>query len=265
VVAAGNLTEEYGGDAGRTRGLGVARHQQLVRTLVELADTLIDDYDVVDLLYLLTERCVDVLEAAAAGVLVQDRERDLDVVAASSHEMRVLELFEVQAREGPCWEAFVTGEPVSETDVAGQAQRWPAFAPRAAALGYGSVHAEPLRLRGDRIGALNVFREERRAFNDEERLAAAGLADMAAIGILHARALADADEQLRQLRRTVDSRAVVEQAKAVLAERLGTDAATAFDWLRRYARNRNQRLGHVAQEVLDGQVSAAAVVAEQTG
>jgi GAF domain-containing protein len=243
----------------------VTRQEQLIRTLVDLADTLTDDYDIVEFLYRLTERCVDVLEVAAAGVLLQDPERDLDVVAASSHEMRGLELFEVQAREGPCWEAFVTGEAVTETDVAGGSQRWPAFAQRAAALGYRSVHAEPLRLRGDRIGALNVFREDRRAFSGEERLVTAGLADMAAIGILHERTLAAADEQLRQLRHTIDSRAVVEQAKAVLAERLGTDAPTAFDWLRRYARNRNQRLRDVSQRVLDGQVSAEAVKAEQTG
>jgi GAF domain-containing protein len=243
----------------------VARQEQLIRTLVELADTLADDYDVVEFLYRLTERCVDVLEVAAAGVLLQDPERDLDVVAASSHEMRVLELFEVQAREGPCWEAFVSGEPVTENDVTLAPQRWPAFAERAAALGYRSVHAEPLGLRSDRIGALNLFRADRRAFSDEERLVAAGLADMAAIGILHERALAAADEQVRQLRHAVDSRAVVEQAKAVLAERLGTDAATAFDWLRRYARNRNLRLRDVAQRVLDGQVTAEAVAAEQTG
>jgi GAF domain-containing protein len=240
------------------------RQGRLIRTLVDLADTLTAEYDVVEFLYGLTERCVEVLDVAAAGVVLQDPGRDLDVVAASSHEMRVLELFEVQAQQGPCWEAFVTGEPVTAADVTAEADRWPAFAERAGALGYAGVHAEPLCLHGDRIGALNLFRDTVGGFCAEDRLVAAGLADMAAIGILHERALAVRDEQIRQLRHAVESRAVVEQAKGLLAERLGTDPATAFDWLRRYARNRNHRLRDVAQRVLDGGVPVEAVEDERT-
>jgi GAF domain-containing protein len=233
----------------------VAQRAALIPALVELADTLVADHDPIEYLYVLAERCVEVLDATAAGVLLVNGPR-LDVAAASSHEMRVLEVFEAQQQQGPCIEAYLTGTPVSERALGRHAERWPDFVPRALELGYCCVHAQPLRLREERIGALNVFWSEPERFDADDELAAKGLADMASIGIMHERALTAAYDQIHHLRRALANRAVVEQAKILLAERLDADPGDAFDWLRRYARNHNQRLRDVAQRVLDGDLSA---------
>lgn len=227
---------------------------ELVRALVELADTLVADYDPVEYLYVLAERCVEVLDAAAAGVLLVSGS-NLDVVAVSTHDLRGLEVFEAQQRHGPCVDAYDTGAPVSERDLGRNSERWPDFVPRAVELGYCCVHARPLRLREERIGALNVFWSEPDAFDAADEVAAQGLADMASIGILHHREIAAANDQIHHLRRALEGRAVVEQAKILLAERLGVEAADAFDWLRRYARSHNDRLRDVAQRFLDGELS----------
>lgn len=266
-----------GVDSGRHRDAGVRstsrlmeegcveqQPQLLLRTLVELADTSGADCDLVELLYLLTERCVAVCDATAAGVLLRDPTRGLELVAGSDREMRALARSEAELQEGPGWQAFATGEPVTVTDLSCEEQRWPRFAARAARLGLRSVHAEPVRLRERRIGGLDVFRAGGAPLSAEGRCVVARLAEMAAIGILHERARAEADEEIRRLRSALDNRAVVEQAKALLAERLAIDSGTAFDWLRRYARNHNHRLRDVAQRVLEGNVDAARIADERT-
>src|SRR4029077_2499928 len=135
------------------------REALLVRTMVELADTLVDDYDVVDLLTHLADRCVEVLDVSAAGLmLARPGNGDLQVVASSSDAMRVLELFELQAEEGPCPDCYRTGDPVLNENLATVDGRWPRFAPRALEAGFRSVHALPMRLRGQTIGTLNLFR-----------------------------------------------------------------------------------------------------------
>ena len=235
----------------------MTREATLLHALVELADTLVEDYEPVEYLYGLADRCVEALDATAAGVLLLSGP-ELDVAAASGHEMRGLEAFEAQQREGPCVEAFESGGPVSERDLAARADRWPEFTARALRLGYRCVHARPLRLRDERIGALNVFWSEPAQFDHADEQAVKALADMASIGIAHERTLSAAHEQIHHLRRALDQRAVVEQAKILLAERLAADPGEAFDWLRRYARDRNERLPEVAQRFLDG-----ALVAQQ--
>lgn len=237
----------------------MTREAALATALVELADTLMVDYDALEHLYRLTERCTEVLDAAAAGVLLM-QDAQLNLAAASSHELRTLEVFEAQQREGPGMEAYRAGQPVGVDDLAADAARWPDFVAQALELGYSSVQAHPLRLREERIGALSVFWSERRAFDERDPRISQGLADMATIGILHERALAAAHDQVDHLRRALDTRAVVEQAKALLAERLNVDTGDAFDCLRRYARDRNQRLPDVAQRVLRGELSAQRLV-----
>ncbi len=136
------------------------REAMLARTLVELADTLVADFDVVDLLTLLADRCVEVLGVGAAGLMLVAPEGDLRVMASSSETMRVLELFELQSQEGPCLDCYRTGQPVVNQDLATVNGRWPRFAAKALEAGFHSVHALPLRLRGTVIGALNLFHTE---------------------------------------------------------------------------------------------------------
>ena len=233
----------------------MTRETTVLEALVELADTLVASYDPVEYLYVLAERSVEALDATAAGVLLLSGST-LDLAAASSHETRVLEVFEAQQREGPCIEAYETGGPVSERDLACTTDRWPGFTPRALTLGYRCVRARPLRLREERIGALNVFWSQPEQFDAADEVVVKALADMASIGIAHERRLAAAHEQIQHLRQALEHRAVVEQAKILLAERLAIDPGEAFDWLRRYARDRNQRLRDVAQRILDGELSA---------
>jgi GAF domain-containing protein len=229
----------------------------LVRTLVELADTLVDDFDVVELLTRLADRCVEVLDVAAAGLMIASPSGgDLRVVASSSEAMRVLELFELQHEEGPCPDCYRTGAPVVNQDLATIDGRWPRFAPRALEAGFHSVHALPMRLRGVTIGALNLFRAEEGPLAEDDIVAAQALADVATIAILQQRAALEAKVLNEQLGQALNTRIVIEQAKGVLAERANLDMEQSFSRLRGHARSHNLRLVDLAEGVIDGTVTA---------
>ncbi len=228
----------------------------LTRTLVELADTLVEDFDIVDLLTLLTDRCLEAFEVPAAGLmLAAPMGGDLRVMASSSAEMRKLELHEIQASDGPCIECYRTGEPVLNEDLATAAARWPQFTPAAVAAGFGSVSAIPMRLRDTTIGALNLFHAGREALADADVSAARAFADVATIVVLSHQAAIDARTVNTQLNHALNSRVIIEQAKGMLAERAAIDVEEAFRWLRGHARNHNLRLAALAQDFLDGNVT----------
>jgi transcriptional regulator with GAF, ATPase, and Fis domain len=221
-------------------------------TFVELADTMVTDFDVIDFLHLLTDRSVALLAAAAAGVLLADPRGELRVAAASSEEAGLLELFQLQNDQGPCLECFRTGQPVTAADLTGAAQRWPRFAQAATHAGFGTVQALPMRLRGQVIGALNLFRAEPGPFDPVDLRIGQALADVATIGLLHERNVRRRETVAEQLQGALNSRVTIEQAKGKLAERLGIDMDRAFSMLRDYARNTNQRLTDVARTFVDG-------------
>jgi GAF domain-containing protein len=235
----------------------MARETVLARTFVELVDTLVEDFDVVEVLTLLANRCVDVLNVGAAGLMLIAPEGDLRVMASSSEAMRVLELFELQSEEGPCLDCYRTGQPVVNQDLATIKGRWPRFAAEALAAGFHSVHALPMRLRGSVIGALNLFHIEEGEMRQADINAAQALAEVATISILQHRAAHDAQALNQQLRDALDSRVVIEQAKGVVAERRGLDMETAFTTLRNHARNHGLRLADVAQGVVDRTIPAS--------
>ena len=223
----------------------------LADVLVEMADTLVDDFDVIDFLHVLTERCVQLLGVSAAGILLTDQRDALQLVAASSERTRLLELFQLQTDQGPCVDCFNTGRPVSVSDVR-SAGRWPRFTAAAAEVGFTSVHALPMRLRAEVIGALNLFGVEPGALDGDRLRAARALADVATIGLLQQRAIRSRDTLTEQLQAALNSRVLIEQAKGVLAERLHLDLDQAFTLLRRIARDRNRRLSELAQAIVDG-------------
>jgi GAF domain-containing protein len=235
------------------------REDLLARTFVELADTLVDAFDVVDLLTLLVDRCVEVLDVSAAGLMLAAPEGDLRLAASSSERMRLVELLELQSHEGPCLDCFRTGEPVFNEDLTKAGSSWPKLAPVALDAGFGSVHALPMRLRGHVIGALNLFRAGRGALGPSDLLAGQALADIATIAILQHRATLEAQVLNQQLNVALNSRIVIEQAKGVLAERAGLDLDQSFSRLRGHARNHNLRLADVAQSVIDGTLAAEAL------
>src|SRR5688500_18334744 len=158
------------------RRIPMPREAQLARTLVELADTLVDDFDVVELLTLLADRCVEVLNVSAAGLMLVAPEGDLRVVASSSEEMRLVELFELQSQEGPCPDCYRTGEATLSRNLAKEEDRWPQFGPVALKAGFQSVHALPMRLRGVTIGALNLFQAEEGELDEADVVAEIGRA-----------------------------------------------------------------------------------------
>jgi GAF domain-containing protein len=239
------------------------RQALLTTTLVELADTLVDDFDVVDLLTLLVDRSVAILDITASGLMLVAPEGDLRLAASSSEAMRVVELFELQSEEGPCLDCHRTGEPVLNEDLGTVNGRWPTFAPVAYQAGFRTVHAVPMRLRGRIIGALNLFDTETRPLSASDAHAVQALADIATIAILQHRAAIETQTINEQLNSALTSRIVIEQAKGVLAERAGVDMTQAFNTMRSHARTNNLRLANVAQDLIDGTLPTTRLIPPQ--
>jgi GAF domain-containing protein len=236
----------------------MTRESDLLQSVVEIADTLVADYDIVDMLTGLADRCVSLLDVSAAGVMLASPAGSLGLVASSSEAMRLLELFELQAKEGPCLDAFETGEPVEHEDLEAGTGRWPAFSTAAVQAGFQSVLALPLRWRDATLGALNLFRDTRNPMAEADIIVARAFADLAALSITQHRATTEAQRLNEQLADALTSRIAIEQAKGVIAERAGIDLAEAFSRLRAYARNGNHRLTEVAQAAVDGTLDPGA-------
>ena len=223
----------------------------LADTFVDLADTMVADFDVIDFLHLLSDRAVQLLGASAAGVMLADPRGQLRLVAASSEAVRLLEISQLEGEEGPCLETIRTGQPITEPDLRQAQHRWPRFSPAALQAGFASVHALPMRLRDQILGGLNLFRAQPGRFDPADMRIGQALADTATIGLLHERNLRRAEVVGEQLQAALNSRIVIEQAKGKLAERLGLDMDTAFATLRQYARDHNLRLSDLSQSFID--------------
>ncbi len=232
------------------------REGPLVQAFVALADTLVDDYDVVEFAQQLVEDCVALLDTDSAGLLLDDLRGGLQVLASTSEETRLLDLLQIQSDAGPCLQAYRTGQQVLVDDLRADPSQWPEFAARASAEGFSAVYAIPLRLRSERIGALNLFRTKPIGMTESDLLVAQALADVATIGILHQRVLTRGAVVNSQLQTALNSRIVIEQAKGVLAERQGLDMDQAFVQLRSMARNSNRLLSEVARQVIEGSSEA---------
>jgi GAF domain-containing protein len=235
--------------------------QRLAQVFVELADTLIDDFDVVDFLQTLTERCVEMLRADASGLMLTDQRGGLRLMAATLERARVLELFELQIQEGPCLECFTTGQAITNVELveAEATRRWPVFTPAALRAGFGATHALPMRLRGRVIGALNLFTDEQVRLGDSDLGVGQAMADVATIGLLHQR---DTHEQTilsQQLQTALHSRIQVEQAKGALAALAGVEVNEAFSRMRAHARRNNITLTDVATAVVNGTLTSDAL------
>lgn len=227
-------------------------------TFVEIVDTLVDNFDVIEVLTMLTSRSVELLGAAAAGILLADERGQLRVIGASTEEVQLLELFQIQNAEGPCLDCFRTGAVVLH-DHLDRDNPWPQFAAESVRSGYTSVCAVPLRLREMILGCLNLFMTEPVGLPDAEVALAQALADVATIAILQDQASRQAALREGHLQHALISRIVIEQAKGMIAERTGVDMDEAFNRLRNYARNHNSGLTGVAEELVGGRLSVDAV------
>ena len=224
----------------------------VAEAFVELADTLVDDFDVMDFLHQVTVRCAQVLGVSAAGVLLADQRGALRVAAASTEQTRLLELLQLQTDQGPCPACFHTGRPIAVADLSAATNRWPRFTAEARRAGFASVHALPMRLRTDIIGALNLFGSRPGALDQDTLRLGQALADVATIGLLQARAIHHRETVAEQLQTALNSRIIIEQAKGVIAERRQLDMEQSFTLLRGTARTNNRRLSELARAVVDG-------------
>jgi len=229
-----------------------SREQLLAATFVDLADTLVADFDVIDFLHTLATRSVDLLDADAAGIMLADQHGGLHVMASSAEEARLLELYELQNNEGPCLDCFRTGRPVARGDLAAMRSSWPAFTEQLLGLGFHSAQAVPMRLRDDTIGALNLFRLEPGRLSAADLEIGQAMADVATVGLIQERAIAASELLAAQLQTALTSRVQLEQAKGVLAQRAGLPMDQAFQLMRDYARSRGRRLSDVAAQIIEG-------------
>jgi len=235
-----------------------SRDEWLARTFVELADTLVADFDLIEFLAMLADRSVELLGTAEVG-LVLAGPRGLQVMAASSERMKLTELLEVQFDEGPCFECYSIGLPVLNQRLASAEVRWPRFAPKARRSGFEMVHAVPLRLRDQVIGAMNIFDSSLHEMTSTELNLLRAFADAATIGILQQRTVKQQSDLSVQLQGALNSRIAVEQAKGIVAERLKVDMDTAFGMIRHHARNHGSQLSAVADALIHGSLNATAL------
>jgi GAF domain-containing protein len=229
--------------------------QRLTQVFVELADTLVDEFDALDFLSTLTERSVELLHADAAGVILNDLRGTLRVVASTTDEAQVLELFELQNDEGPCLDCFNSGRAVVNVDPTDASERWPRFSAAAAEVGYRSAHAIPLRLRDSVIGAMNLFSTTVVELTDDDVALGQALADIATIGLLQERAVRQSGLIAEQLQTALSSRIVIEQAKGVLLASAGLNVEEAFQLMRRYSRNHREPVKVVARRVIERELT----------
>jgi GAF domain-containing protein len=242
-----------------TQDRNLTRRALTATAFVEIVDTLVDDFDVIDVLTVLASRCVELLEAAAAGILLADTDGQLRVIGASTEAIQLLELFQIQNDEGPCLDCFRTGAVVLNANL-NHASNWPQFAAESVRAGYPSVCAVPLRLKDVTLGCLNLFMAHPEPLSDADVALAQALADVASIAVVQDQVTRQSAIREGQLQHALTSRIAIEQAKGMIAERARLDMDQSFAKLRAYARGNNQGLTAVATGLVDGLISIDSII-----
>jgi GAF domain-containing protein len=234
-----------------------SREERINEAFLKVADTLMDSYDVVDLLSTLVHECADLLGRQGGGILIADATGDLELLASTSEAAEFVEVMQLAAGTGPCVDCFTTGKPVSVPDISASGDRWPQFRTAALDRGFRSLHATPMRMRGKVVGTMNLLGSETGGLDERDAALAQALADVAIIGILQERSLRDPRILTEQLHLALDTRVLVEQAKGVLAHTLGLDMEDAFNTLRRHARENSLPLRDVAEGVVSRSIDVS--------
>jgi hypothetical protein len=229
---------------------GSDRERAVSQAFVSIANALVSDCDTVDLHTLLTDLSANLLDVSSAGLLLADADGVLRLAAASTEHTRNLELFLLQCDQGPCLDCFRDGVTISVADLSTEEARWPAFVPTALEAGFRSVYALPMHLGGTRLGTLGLFSYTARVLNDADLELGQAMADVASMALVATRNALEHVRLNEQLQTALESRVVVEQAKGLLAQLGSVTMDGAFDALRRYARDHNERLSEVARRVV---------------
>ena len=228
----------------------MTRDARTSETFADLAEVLVSDYDLADLLHRLADSCVAVCDAAGAGIVVADQYGQLCDMAYSSEDIRRLERFQLLNDEGPCVECYRTGRLVEEPELASM-RRWPRFSAEAASIGIESARALPLRLHGRTVGALNLFHSEPGHSPVSVLRAAQALADLAVVGIVLSNSGSSMHSTAEsKIRTALQERSDVERAKGFLAENGGLPMDDAFERMRAYAEGRGLGLTSVARDLI---------------
>ncbi|MDF2444658.1 MAG: hypothetical protein JWR01_2861 [Subtercola sp.] len=234
-----------------------SRETLLSAAFVKLADTLVDDFDIVDLLQTLVEECKRILNIEAAGLMLANQNEQLELVASTSEQAELVEIMQINAGAGPCVDAYTGGNPVAVADIAAERTRWPAFSAAALGQGFHAVYATPMKLRGRVIGTLNLLSTSIGELAERDASAARALADAATIAILQERLLRETTIVTEQLNHALESRIFIEQAKGAIAQTYSVSMDEAFQLLRDYARRNNLRLQVVAAGIADRSIAAS--------
>jgi transcriptional regulator with GAF, ATPase, and Fis domain len=243
--------------------MSIEREQAIAKAFVSLADTMVNGFDVVEMLNNLTTGCARLLDVESAGLLLADGQNVLHVVAASSEQTRTLELYQLQREQGPCLDCFNSGSSVSVADLSNEDERWPQFVPVARQAGFASVHAIPMRVREHVLGTLGLFGVNVGALNDDDLELGQALAHVASVVVVAGSAITDGKLVVEQLQNALDSRVVIEQAKGILAQQSRLDMDDAYTQLRRYARDHNELLTMVAKRLVSRELSPQTILASQ--
>ena len=224
--------------------------EHVAQVFVEVADTLVDDFDLIEFLERLTAHTADLVGGASVGLSLADQRGSLQFMAASTDDAKSLELLQLQSQDGPCLDAYMTGKPVVNLQLSAAASKWPSLATRAEEYGYQSVHALPMRLRSEVIGALNIFSRASQQLDDTAVALAQALADVATIALITARSIQRSELLTEQLQTALNSRIVIEQAKGAVAQYGRITPDEAFGVLRGYARSQHRPLSDVARDAV---------------
>ncbi|MGW0903191.1 ANTAR domain-containing protein [Streptomyces sp. NPDC002853] len=235
----------------------MSREQHIARTFVELADTLVEDFDVIDFLHQMTVRCQELLDVTDAAVFLAHPNLNLHSPAPCDPSPALQDVVDAACRQGPAVDAHRTTRPVASLRLVDAAARWPQFTPHLLNAGYTLATALPMRLRQDNIGSLLLLHTGDRALNPDDLALAQALADAATIGLIQARTIRQQHTVNEQLHGALQSRIIIEQAKGVLAARSNVTLNQAFDVLRRYARQHRILLSRVARDVIESGLTPA--------
>lgn len=226
------------------------RETWLAETLVELADTSASEFVDTEYLRTLASRLRILLAPAEIGLIIGAERGRPRLAAATSDRTRDLVTFELQHDDGPCVRAYRNGETVLNQDVSGAEQPWPRFAEKARAVGVRFASALPMRRHADIVGAVGILDARGSTVSAQDIALARTLAEAATIGLRQQRALEVSTQRSTQLQHALDSRIVIEQAKGMVAARLGLSLGEAFGLLRDHSRQHNERLAEVAAKVI---------------
>jgi GAF domain-containing protein len=220
-----------------------------LRTLSEFSARLLSPYDVDTVLRELMETLCDVLALDGSGVALSENGR-LEFTTAMPERLAELEMAQIEHQSGPCVDAYLSGRVVAVEDLETQRDRWPKYCDVAARLGVTSVAGIPMRLSGDAFGALNLYGAGARSWPEDGMAAAVVMADMATSYLVNASKLRQQEQLNEQLKQALDSRAIIEQAKGIVANEHGIPIEKAFERIRTHARNHHVSIRSVAEGIV---------------